>query len=91
MSGNVAWVGPAACFAAGTCYGLRDLKIGNTEAGQMGGLAIVVLLWFPITLFNIAMLCRPGEWRAALGRFFLETVPPSLLWIAIVALSGLAP
>ncbi|KMO12790.1 hypothetical protein QR78_26450 [Methylobacterium indicum] len=82
----------AAYVAAGTFYVLRGLGAegARSRQGEWSGLALVALCWLPITVGNLVTLHRTRSIPAVLARFSVETVPPLVLLLAIVAV-GTSP
>lgn len=79
-----------AYLAAGTFYVLRGLGEASTapERDEWTGLVLIALCWLPISLGNLVSVHRTCPLGAVLARFVAETVPPLVLLLAVVALSG---
>ena len=86
-------IGLAAYLAAGAFFVLRGLgDNGKSAFGfSLTGLVAVAICWMPITVCNLVAAHRTEPSSVLLTRFGIETMPPLVLFIAILIASAAIP
>ncbi|MDR6830801.1 hypothetical protein J2X48_002487 [Bosea sp. BE271] len=89
MAASSAIMIPAAYLAAGIFFVFRDLRFEAADLRQWSGLAVVAMLWLPITLYSLVITGRTEGIKPAVKRFIADGAAPMLLFLALASASML--